>query len=183
MRFLRTALVALVSLLGASHPFAGAGVAELTLDRSAVAALVEAALPEPLSIDPPGFGALTLRLEGPRRVEFVDGGVEIVLQLSVGEMERSLDLLARYEPRVEPRNGVVRLVPVSLVTEPALPFDPDLSAWLGSVSLPRRFEWELEIESDQTVEVIGYLQGVVIEDDRLRLELSLHPRAAAAGES
>jgi hypothetical protein len=160
-------------LLGATIAHAGGGIAELSLDRQAVASLVAAALPEPLSLTPAGLGSLTLRLDGPRRVEFKDGEVRLEIRLTVDGLDATLDLAARYVPEVDARTGVFRLVPVAVTSSPRLPFLFDLAGWLGPVDLPRRFEWNIEAAPGRRLTVSCFLQKIEIEADRLRLSLGL----------
>ena len=123
------------------------GVAELTLDRQSVRALVAAGLPEPLRLEVAGLGTLTFRVHRPERVEFVEGGVNVVARLDVVEAGLSVELRARYLPRFDPNSGVFGFFPESVVPDAALPVEIDLAGWLGPIELPRRFEWELELES------------------------------------
>lgn len=166
--------VVLLAVAPAVH--AAGGVAELSLDRHTVAALVASGLPEPLTLSPPGLGTLTLELDGPRRLDFVDSAIEIELELRAVELGQSISLVARYVPQVEPISGTVQLVPDSVVTDPPLPFDLDLAGWLGSVDLPRRFEWTLAPDAGGPIGVTCFLQGVTVEKERLRLELGVRPR-------
>jgi hypothetical protein len=156
------------------------GVAELTLDRQSVRALVAAGLPEPLRLEAAGLGTLTLKVQRPDRVDFVEGGINVLARLDLVEAGLSVDLLARYLPRSDPHSGVFRFVPDSVVPDAALPVEIDLAGWLGPIELPRRFEWELELESGRRMPVTCFLQGLEIREDRLELRLGLISTEGAA---
>ena len=133
-------------LLGVgSTVHAAASAGELTLDRSAVRELIALALPEPWNLELPGMGTVTLRLEAPDEVRFHEGGVETELPLKLSGLGHELLLHVRFVPSVEPLSGVVRLEPESIVPDLALPFEIDLRAWVPTIDLPRRLDWELEL--------------------------------------
>ena len=161
----------LIALAPAVHAAASAG--ELTLDRSAVRELVALALPEPWQLELPGFGAVTLQIDAPDEVRFREGGVEMKLPVKLSGLDRELLLHVRYVPSVEPLSGVVRLEPESIVPEVPLPFEIDLHEWVPTVDLPRRLDWELELAGGKTTRVTCFVQGLVVEERRLRVDLGL----------
>ena len=169
--------LALLVLAGLSPTVAGVGTAELTLDRGAVAALVEAALPEPYELSVPGLGRLSIEVLAPKQLRFVDGGVQATVPLLIAQIDWSTQIDVRYEPDVEPLLGTVRLLPVSAVPDVPLPFRVELAPWLGAVELPRRLDWELELIEGRTVEVIGFVQGLRVGEERLHVELGLSSRS------
>lgn len=153
------------------HAATSAG--ELTLDRSAVREMVALALPEPWTLELPGLGTVTLRIDPPGEVRFRDGGVETELPVTLSALDRGFLLHVRFVPGVEPLSGIVRLEPESIVPEVALPFEVDLRSWLPTVDLPRRLDWNLELAGGKTARVTCFVQGLVVEDDRLRIDLGL----------
>lgn len=165
-----------LGLLACVPVVAGVGAAELTLDRGAVAALVEAALPEPLELSAPGIGRVTLEVFAPKKLLFVDGGVQVTFPLLVPEIDWSTRIDVRYEPEIEPLTGTVRLVSVSAVPDLPLPFRVDLAPWLGAIDLPRRLDWELELSEGHKLDVICFVQGLRVGPERLHIELGLKSR-------
>jgi len=166
-------LAATLMLAFVSAAWCGPAAGELTLDRAAVRELIALALPEPMELDLPGLGAVSLQIDAPSEVRFHEGGVETSLTLRVSVIDTPLELHARYVPAVEPLSGTVRLEPESLVPALALPFDLDLAAWVGPVALPRRLDWTLELASGRTSRVTCFVQGLTVEPDRLRIDLGL----------
>jgi hypothetical protein len=152
---------------------AAASAGELTLDRSAVRELIALALPEPWELELPGMGTVTLRLDAPDEVHFREGGVEAELPLKLSGLGHELLLHVRFVPSVEPISGVVRLEPESIVPDLALPFEIDLRAWVPTVDLPRRLDWELELSGGKKTRVTCFVQGLTVEDKRLRVDLGL----------
>jgi hypothetical protein len=176
MTLTSVALAAGIFVLGATG--GSGGIAELALDRGTVSALVAAGLPPPRALVAPGFGAITLRVEGPTELDFADGGIVIAARIEVAEIGAEWTLRARYEPRTEPLEGLALLVPVSAQTDPPLPFGFDLSGWLGSVELPRRLDWDVGPDGARRIAVACFVQGVRVTDERLVVELSLRVRPA-----
>ncbi len=156
---------------------AGIGTAELTLDRNAVAGLVEAALPAPHELTVPGLGQVTIEVLAPKELLFVDGGVEAVFPLRIAEIDWSTEIDVRYEPDIEPLMGTVRLLAVSAVPRLRLPFRIELAPWLGAVDLPRRLDWELELRDGQTLDVVCFVQALRVGEERLHIELGLKSRS------
>lgn len=166
-----TVVLLLIALAPGVHAAASAG--ELTLDRSAVRELVVLALPEPWTIEIPGIGAVTLQIDAPDEIQFRDGGVETDLPVRLSGFDRGLLLHVRYIPSVEPLSGVVRLEPESIVPEVALPFEVDLQGWVPTVDLPRRLDWELELAGGRKTRITCFVQGLTVEERRLRVDLGL----------
>jgi len=152
---------------------AAASAGELTLDRSAVRELVTLALPEPWQVELPGFGTITLQFDAPGEVRFHEGGVETKLPVKLTGLDREFLLHVRYVPSVEPLSGIVRLEAESIVPDLALPFEVDLHAWVPTVDLPRRLDWELELAGGKTTRVTCFVQGLTVEEKRLRVDLGL----------
>jgi hypothetical protein len=163
--------IAAVLAIGSSA-VADGGAAELSLDAGAVRALVATRLPDPVRLSPGGLGDLTLRVLPPVRVEFRDGGIDVPLRLTAVEIGWSASLAVRLMPEVVPTTGALRLA----VTEARvdLPFDYDITAWLRPLDLPRRFEWTVPVADGQTLELLCFLQGLRVEDERLVVELGVH---------
>lgn len=167
----------LLAFAGLASTVAGVGTAELTLDRNAVAGLLEAALPDPYELSVPGLGQVSIEVFAPKELRFVDGGVETIIPLRIAEIDWSTQINVRYEPDVEPLMGTVRLLPVSAVPDLPLPFRVDLAPWLGAVDLPRRLDWELELREGHTLEVICFVQSLRVGEQRLHIELGLKSRS------
>jgi hypothetical protein len=165
------ALLFALLLWGSAH--ADRGVAELALDRSAVAALLAAAIPDKLPVPVPGVGEVTIGVQGPDRVEFRDGAVEATFSLSIAGIGWDVALRVRYRPEVEPNYGVVRLVPIEAELPPPLNATYDPIRWMPVVDLPRQLEWDLELQQGGRLRVRCYLQGVRIDDERLVMQLGL----------
>ena len=167
----------LAAVAGLASTVAGVGTAELTLDRSAVAGLVEAALPDPYELSVPGLGQVSIEVFAPKELRFVDGGVETIVPVRIAAIDWSTQINVRYEPDVEPLMGTVRLLPVSAVPDLPLPFRIDLAPWLGAVDLPRRLDWELELREGHTLDVICFVQALRVGQERLHIELGLKSRS------
>jgi len=144
------------------------GIGELALDRGAITDLVAAAMPEPVTIGP-----VTLTAGRPTPVDFIEGGVETSVPVRVDELGWKGVVDLRYEPRVRPENGGVHLAAVRVRPRVPLPVEFDLSRWAPLVELPRRLEWDLPLAGGASVRVICFVQGLEIDDERLRVELGL----------
>lgn len=170
---LRPALLLASLALASTALHGGRGAAELTLDRGSVAGLIEAALPPPLQLDVPGLGRQSIALGAPREVEFREGGIELFLPLRIGQTREPARLEIRLEPEIDRAFGGIELRPVrlELVGIPSLPLD--LAAWVGPVKLPRRIEWSLPLADGEAMQIVGFVQGLRVLEDRLELTLSL----------
>lgn len=156
---------ALVLVLGA---WLAGGIGELALDRGALTELLAAAVPPPRALGP-----VTLEASRPEPVRFVDGGVESALTLRIVEFDWSSVVELRYEPAVRAEDGLVHLAPVRVQPRLPLPVELDLVAWAPQIELPRRLGWELPLVGGRRIEVLCYVQGIVIDEERLRVELGL----------
>ena len=169
----RHILTLLFALLLCESTHADRGIAELALDRSAVTALLAAAIPDKLPVPLPGVGEVIIGVQGPDRVEFRDASVEATFSLSIAGIAWDAPLRVRYRPEVEPKYGVVRLVPIE--AELASPLDAayDPIRWMPVVNLPQQLEWDLDLQQGGRLRVRCYLQGVRIDDERLVMQLGL----------
>jgi len=154
------------------------GVGELALDRASVADLLAAAVPRSVTLSAPGVAGWTLQVGAPRDVRFVDGGIQARLPVTLDELSVSATFEVRYVPRVERVSGTIRLLPESAESMVPIPLRIDPLGWLPPVDLPRRVDWELELDGGGTLGVTCFVQGVEIDDERLRLNLGLLTRAA-----
>ena len=168
-------------LLGAPCAFGGA--AELALDRAAVSDLLAATLTGPIRVEAPGLGELLVHLDPPGEVRFAEGGIEAAVPLRVPALGWAGILDVRFVPEVEPLEGVVRLRAESIVPRSALPFSPELAGWVESVDLPRRFDWQLELDDRLPLGLTCFVQGLKVTDRRLELRLSLVTRVSDGGSS
>ncbi len=166
-------LMLLTAISSGSASGASPAAAELSLDRNAVAELVMRSLPEPVELEFGGRVA-TVRIEGPTGLQLIDGGVEADFRLRVDELELGIPLSLRYVPEVDRLHGTVSLVPESVRPDRSLPFRFDLSSWFGDVELPRRFDWEMKLDHGAALEVIGFVHGVEITENRLRITMGLN---------
>jgi len=169
----RITLATALTLAVATVSWCGPGAGELSLDRSAVRDLIALALPEPVTLELAGLAAVTVRVDAPAEVLFHEGGVEASLPLRVSGVDRELHVQVRYVPGIEPLSGTVRLEPKSVVLQGQLPFELDLAAWVGTVDLPRRLDWDLDLDGGKRARVTCFVQGLTVEKDRLRLDLGL----------
>ncbi|MCP3982493.1 MAG: hypothetical protein GY716_24595 [bacterium] len=168
----RLAILCLLLVVTTVPAVASAGVAELQLDREAVRRLVALSLPAPLQLEFPLAGAVSVSVDEPRTVRFVDGGVEVPLQVRLQPIDRVVGIEARFVPQKDPLSGVMRLVPESVRPSARLPSTIDLAQWIGSVELPRRLDWDLALEGGET-RVTCYVQGLEVGDERLQIRLGL----------
>jgi len=182
-RIARRSLIVMAALLPCGMPHAGQGAAELALDRSAVTELLAAAVPERIVVSAPGLGELGIDVGPPSRVEFRDGAVEATFPLRIEGLEWTGPLWVRYRPVVEPKYGTVRLVPAAAELPAPLDLAPDPTRWMPAVDLPRRLDWDVDLERGGRLRVRCYLQGVKIDDERLvvQLGLQLSGRVAPGG--
>jgi hypothetical protein len=127
----------------------------------------------------PSWGALTLHIAAPDTVAFVDGGVETDLQFTLPELDLQVMMRVRYEPVVDETSGVVSLSAVTAIPEVNLPVDVDLAPMLPAVELPRRLSWTLDGPAGGPLPVQAMVQGVVIDSQRLVVQLGLHIAAGA----
>jgi len=166
-------LIAVLALIPQAPGAAGVpdGAGELSLDRGSVLSLMTAAMPRTLKLAVPQVGELTLDIEPPTRIEFIDGGIEAELTFTLKELFFTSPIRVRYVPEVEPRQGLLRLVASQAVPELPLPVPVDLAPLLPPVELPRSFSWSLQGFAGQAVPIHCVVQGVEIDDERLVVQL------------
>jgi hypothetical protein len=178
MKTTRAAPAAVCLLLAATALWAGGGIAELRLDAAAVAEVLGAALPEPGRVEVPGLGEMTVRLGPVRNVVFRDGGVEAAVAMAVEEVRFAQDVWLRFVPEIDRRTGTARLV-LERSRVAGLPFDIDLGDRVPPATLPRSVHWDLEMPGARVLPVDCYVQGIAVEEDRLRIDLGLVAGEAA----
>jgi hypothetical protein len=147
------------------------GAGELSLDRGAVLSLMTAAMPRTLMLVVSPAEEVTLAIQPPSRLEFVDGGIEAEITFTLEELSFSTPIRIRYVPEVEPRHGLLRLVATEAVPDLLLPVPVDLAPLLPVVDLPRSFTWSLKSHAGQAVPVRCIVQGVEIGEERLVVRL------------
>ena len=152
------------------------GAAELSLDRGAVRGLLAVAVAQPMSVPVAGWGVVTIKVAPPVSVQFVDGGVEADLQVTLQELELSLGVSVRYEPQVDLMDGTVSLAATEAIPDVMLPVEVDLASLLPAADLPRRLRWDLDGPGEKPIPMQALIQGVVISDDRLVVQLGLQAR-------
>ena len=160
-------------LFTATAALAAPGAGELQLDRAAVQSLLRAALPETLYVSVPGVGELTVRLDPPQRLEFSDGGIEARLGFVIEPFGYSGSLHARYLPTVDRKHGIVKLIPERVTTDGTVPLPIDLAALVPPAELPRWVGGTLPTPNGGELDVRCFVQGVVVEDERLVIEFGL----------
>ncbi|MCZ6649065.1 MAG: hypothetical protein O7D35_00190, partial [Acidobacteria bacterium] len=84
----------------------------------------------------------------------------------------------RYEPQVNPMDGTVSLVATEAVPDVMLPVEIDLASFLPVADLPRRLSWKLDGPGGQPIPVQALIQGVIITEDRLVVQLGLQARGS-----
>lgn len=170
----RTVVIAgLAGCIAASSSWAGRGSVELTLDKPAVAALLAASLPEQRDVVIPGGAKVTLEMSGADRVQFVDGGMESLLDIRVKEFGLTGQIDVRYEPRVDPETGKVQFVPVRTKPTGALAIVPDMSGLLSPLDLPRGFQWLLSPDGRSHHQLDVHVQGVKVSESKITIEIGL----------
>jgi hypothetical protein len=166
-------------LLGAPAR-AGQGAAELNLDRAAVLGILNGVLARSTQIDVAGWGPVALRLRPATRVEFSEGRIVAVFALAVSRPDLETSILVRLAPEIDPVDGSLRFLPVELRPEPPLPFELDVAKWADAFVVPRRFDWSLAGGPGPGANIVGFVQGVKVEDERLVLNLGLSFRETSA---
>jgi len=175
----RTILIGLFVLAVACPVHGGGGAGELSLDRAAITGLLESALPGPTRIDLPGLPELTVRIEAPRSVDLVDGGVETTLTLSLEEISWHGSLHVRYVPEVVRPEGIVTLRAESVTPELPVPVFLDLKRFLPDVPLPRSLRWTVEGPAGRPLELTCLVQSVEVGEERLVVKFGLLSSAAS----
>ena len=177
----RTILIGLFVLAVASGGTAhgGGGAGELSLDRAAITGLLESALPGPTRIDLPGLPELTVRIDAPRSVDLVDGGVETTLTLSLEEISWHGSLHVRYVPEVVRPEGIVTLRAESVTPELPIPVSFDLNRFLPDVPLPRALRWTVDGPAGRPLELTCLVQSVEVGEERLVVKFGLLSNAAS----
>jgi hypothetical protein len=169
--------IALAPATGSAVHGAG-GAGELSLDGAAIHGLLRSALPGPSTIDLPGLPELTVRIDAPRGVELVDGGVEATLELSVAEISWRGLVRARYVPQVSRPDGIVTLRVESAIPELPIPVSLDLRRLLPEVPLPRSLGWTVEGPAGRPLRLTVFVQGAEIDDERLVIRFGMLSGAA-----
>jgi hypothetical protein len=115
---------------------------------------------------------LTLETGPVRSVELASGVVEALVSVRIRELDLADDVRLRFVPEIERKTGTARLAPQEAHLS-GLPLEFDLSPWLPPAELPRSVEWDLELGGERPLSVRCYVQGIAVEEDRLRIELGL----------
>jgi hypothetical protein len=169
----RTILFGLFVLAVACPVHCGGGAGELSLDRAAITGLLESALPGPTWIDLPGLPELTVRIDAPRSVDLVDGGIETTLTLLLEEISWSGSLHVRYVPEVVRPEGIVTLRAESVTPELPVPVSLDLNRFFPNVPLPRSLRWTVEGPAGRPLELTCLVQSVEVGEERLVVKFGL----------
>lgn len=157
---------------------AAPGLGELTLDGAALQAIISGNMPGPIAVGLPGVGQVKLRLQAPRTVKLIAGGIEGVFAVRVEGMGLTGSVDVRYEPELLRKQGRVRLRPVRAQAGGGpLSLLPDLSSLLPVVEVPRAFEWLSPTPDRPQGRMRLFVQDVKIREDRLAIEFSLLTRA------
>jgi len=171
-------IVTATMLLTPCAALAGSGVAELTLDRAVVSALLSASLPRSETVSLAGMGDLLLTIETVNELRFRDGEVHAIVTVTL--RAASLDagavtgrIRVRYAPAVERTTGTSRLVALSARPVAPLRLDADLARWLPPIELPRRMNWTLPLGEGAAIDLALFVQGLEIDEDRLRVDLGV----------
>jgi hypothetical protein len=169
-------LIAGLLLVQWSATLAASGSGEVSLDRTAVQELFSAVLPRTESIVLGGLVEFDLTLQEIGDLRFGDGWIEGRLEICIDPPAACGAVRVRYHPEVEPITGTLRLVARTARPVAPLRFDFDLAPRLPPIDLPRRLDWELPMEHGAAVQLTCFVQGLSIDEDRIRLELSILPR-------
>ncbi|HXV75757.1 MAG TPA: hypothetical protein VD788_05505 [Candidatus Polarisedimenticolaceae bacterium] len=166
---------AVVAALAISAPPATAarGAAELSLDRTATAALVEAALSGPYRRELEGFGPVTIELGSPRSLAFRDGGIETTIPVRIAGSSLAAVIEARFVPAIDRLTGQIRLESEYARPAGAWPLPLDFAALFEPVGLPQRLSWTIELERAVGLRADCFVQGLEIGRERLVLLLAL----------
>lgn len=181
LRTVSSVVVTALLLFTTDLAIAGSGVAELTLDRAGVMALLSAALPRSESVSMPGLGEVRLTIEAVEELRFLDGEIHAVVNVklrapALGAAAVIGAVRVRYAPEIERTTGTARLVPLSGLPLAPLRLDADFARWLPAIDLPRRMNWSLPLGEGPAIELSMFVQGVEVEGERLRLDLGVVAR-------
>lgn len=158
---------------------AGPGVGELSLDREAVTALLQAHLPGTVGIPVPGLGKVPLKLKAKSPVFFRNKGLETDITLELPEAGLSGSLALRFLPALDRDKGVLVFRAVSARPSGDLAGLPDLASFLPPLEFPRLFEWLAPVQSGPRRTISVSLEGIDIREDRLWLRLGLQTKPPA----
>lgn len=173
---LSAVLIALGFLAGWGQ--AGPGLGELSLDREAVTALLQAHLPGTVGVPVPGLGKVPLKLRAGSPVFFRNKGLETEIVLELAEAGISGRLALRFIPFLDRDKGILVFRPVSARPSGGLAGLPDLAPLLPPLEFPRLFEWLAPGTSAGRQTISVSLEGIDIGEDRLLLKLGLAARGA-----
>jgi hypothetical protein len=177
----RTIVISLFALAiasgGAVHGGGGAG--EISLDRAAITGLLASALPAPTRIDLPGLPELNVRVDAPRSVDLVDGGVETTLSLSLEEISWRGFLHVRFVPEVVRPEGIITLRAESVTPDLPIPVPLDLNRLLPDVPLPRSLRWRVEGPAGRPLELTCLVQTVEVDEERVVVKFGLLSNVAS----
>lgn len=165
--------------LGAAPCVAGAGTAEVFLDKGAVAAVVAANFPPGAQVAVPGLGPVTLRFVPPEKVEFIDGAVEARIGLRVAETGLGGSGLFRFLPEVTEKGGVVRLRTIRVVADGTFGLVPNLAALVPPIDLQGAFDWNVDNRGGGQTAFGLRVTAVRVRDNRLEIRLGLTTVPAA----
>jgi hypothetical protein len=173
-------LALLLALLPVRAAFAGSGTVELLLDRGAVASINAAELPATQRVDVQPLGKLTLQLQAPETIDFVEGAVQARMGVRLVEVGLAGTIVLRLWPEVDRAKNVVRLRAMRAVGEGPLAALPDFSSLLAPVELQRAYGLVLDTQAGDRTPVLVQIEDVFIRQERLQIKLAMTTRPAAA---
>ena len=133
-RVLARVVISAALLSAPCTAIAGSGVAELTLDRSGVAALLSASLPRSETVSLAGLGEVRLTIVAVDELRFLDGEVRAFVTVTFQTVGLDAATVTgkvevRYAPAVERTTGTARLVALSARPVAPLRLDAELAGW------------------------------------------------------
>jgi hypothetical protein len=169
-----------VAVLPAGAAAAGTGTVELLLDRGAVASIIAAELPSTQRVEIQPLGQLTLRLQAPDTVDFIEGAVQARMGVRLVEAGLAGTIVVRLWPEVDRAKNVVRLRATRAVGEGPLAALPDFSALLAPIELQRAYGLVLDTRAGDRTPVLVEIEDVFIRQERLQIKLGMTTRPAPA---
>ena len=139
-------------------------------------ALLRAGTPAALEVVIPSLGTVSVRLEPPARIVFLDGGIQGTWTVAFPAIGYISPVEVRLVPAVDPLHGTVRLDPEWAVPEAFPPGAVDLVPLLPSLELPRTLQGEVPGLADPAPQVRFHLQGLEVREDRLVIQFGLLTR-------
>ena len=167
---LAAALLACTSFTS-SHAATGAG--ELSMDRAAVAALIDVAIPDTYVYNVPNLGDLTFQMKPKGDVTMGPEGIRTTIAVSAPKLGLTGDMIVLLGTRLDKEKGQLLLETREARFDSPMGIIPDIASFIPVTEIPRVFDYVIVQNPDEPTRIVIYLQDVKITEERLTILLGM----------